>query len=51
MYKEAWDYVYGSKSNTNLAGKIIIGIPLAPFVFIFVTTWVILDLLFSKKSA
>lgn len=51
MIKDAWDYIYGSTSHMNLAGKILLGIPLAPFVFAFVFTWSALDLLFTKKSA
>ena len=48
--KEAWDYIYGSKSHMNLAGKVLIGVPLAPAIFAFVGTWLILDFLFTKKS-
>jgi hypothetical protein len=48
--KDAWDYIYGSKSHMNLAGKILLGVPLAPFVFVFVVTWVVLDWLFLKRS-
>ena len=49
MIKGAWDYIYGNKSHMNLAGKILIGVPLAPLVFVFVFTWVALDFLFAKK--
>lgn len=51
MLKEAWDYIYGSKSHMNLAGKILLGVPAAPFVLIFILTWMTLDFLFTKKSA
>ncbi len=49
--KDAWDYIYGEKSHMNTAGKILIGIPMFPFIAIFVATWLILDFLFSKKKA
>ena len=49
IIKDAWDYIYGSKSHMNLAGKILIGIPLAPAVFIFVFTFALCDFLFSKE--
>jgi hypothetical protein len=49
MLKEAWDCIYGSKSHMNLAGKIIIGIPFAPAIAVFLLTWMLLDLLFTKK--
>ena len=49
--KEAWDYIYGSKSHMNLAGKILLGIPMAPFIFTFVFVGLALDFLFTKKSA
>lgn len=48
--KEIWDYIYGRKSHVNLAGKILIGIPLAPFVVVIAVTWLVLDLLFTKKK-
>jgi hypothetical protein len=48
--KDAWDYIYGEKSHMNAAGKILVGTPLFPFVIIFVGTWLILDLLFSRKG-
>ena len=51
MFKDAWDYIYGSKSHMNLAGKILLGVPMAPFVFAFVATWAMLDWLFTKRSA
>lgn len=37
--KDAWDYIYGSKSHMNLAGKLLLGIPMAPFIFTFVFVW------------
>jgi hypothetical protein len=51
MIKDAWDYIYGSKSHMNLAGKIILGVPLFPAIAVFVITWAVLDFLFTKKSA
>lgn len=51
MIRDAWDYIYGSKSRMNFMGKILIGVPFAPVVFIFVLTWVTLDFFFTKKSA
>jgi len=49
MIKDAWDYIYGKKSHMNIAGKILIGVPMFPFVAIFALTWAMLDLFFSKK--
>lgn len=49
--KYAWDHIYGTKSHMSLAGKIIIGIPYAPFILTFVLTWLLLDFFFTKKSA
>lgn len=49
--KDAWDYLYGSKSHMNLAGKLIIGLPMAPLVLIFTLTWLLLDTLFAKRGA
>ncbi len=46
----AWYYIYGKGSHMNVAGKILIGIPMFPFVAIFVLTWVTLDFLFTKKD-
>ena len=46
----AWYYVYGKGSHMNLAGKIIIGIPLAPFFFAFIGMWLLLNLLFKKEN-
>lgn len=48
--KDFWDYIYGSKSHLNLAGKIILGIPMFPFLFLFIGTYCLLELLFSKKD-
>ena len=52
--KDAWEYIFGSKSHMNIAGKIFIGIPMLPFIIVFVFTWLMLDFLlsiFSKKSS
>jgi hypothetical protein len=51
VLKDSWDYIYGSKSHMNLAGKILIGVPMAPFVLIFALTWATLDALFKKRGA
>lgn len=51
MLKDFWDYTYGSKSHMNLAGKLLIGVPMAPFVLIFALTWATLDALFTKRKA
>ena len=51
MIKDLWDYIYGSKSHLNLAGKILIGIPMAPFLLAFVLTFVALETLFTKRDA
>ena len=48
--KEAWHYIYGSGSHTNLAGKLILGVPLFPFVAAFVVTWALCDALFTGKK-
>jgi hypothetical protein len=50
MVKDAWDYIYGRKSHLNLAGKILIGVPMAPFLLAFVLTWAALDALFTKRE-
>ena len=49
MLKDAWDYIYGSKSHMNLAGKLLVGVPMAPFILIFALTWTLLDALFTKR--
>jgi hypothetical protein len=49
IIKDAWNYIYGSKSHMNFAGKILLGIPVFPFVFIFVFTFALCDFLFSKE--
>lgn len=49
--KEAWHYIYGSGSETNLAGKILLGVPLFPVVAVMVLTWIVCDALFTKKRA
>lgn len=48
--KGLWDHVYGKKSHMNLAGKILVGIPMFPFVVGFCGTWMLLDFLFTKKT-
>jgi hypothetical protein len=48
--KTAWDCIYGRNSHVNLAGKIILGVPLFPFVAVIVLTFVLLDALFSKAK-
>lgn len=50
MIKDAWDHIYGSKSHMNLAGKIILGVPMFPVLAVFVLTWVLMETLFSKKE-
>lgn len=50
-FKDAWDCIYGAKSHMNLAGKLLIGAPLAPAVLVFVLTWMLLDALFTKPAA
>ena len=49
-YRKAWDYIYGRKSHMNLAGKLLLGVPMFPYVFVFITVWILLDALFSKKG-
>ena len=48
--KDAWDYVYGSKSHMNIAGKIVLGVPMFPVIAVFVLTWALLEFLFTKES-
>lgn len=50
MIKDAWTYIYGKKSHMNLAGKLLIGLPMAPFVLGFALTWELLDALFTKRK-
>jgi len=47
---DGWYYVYGAGSHMNLAGKIIIGIPVFPFLFILVFTYALLNSVFTKKE-
>ena len=47
--KEAWYYIYGAGSPMNLAGKILLGVPLFPLVAALVILWSLLDLLFTNK--
>ena len=51
MLKDSWNYIYGKKSHMNLAGKLLLGVPMAPFVLIFALTWDALDALFTKRGA
>lgn len=46
----AWYYIYGAGSHMNMAGKIILGIPLFPLFATFVLTWWTMDKLFTKKA-
>jgi hypothetical protein len=48
--KDAWDYVYGSKSHMNIAGKIVLGVPMFPVIAVFVLTWTLLEFLFTKEG-
>jgi len=50
MLKDSWKYIYGEKSHMNLAGKLILGVPLAPLVLVFALTWDVLDALFTKRE-
>jgi hypothetical protein len=45
-----WHYIYGKGSHMNLAGKIILGIPIFPFAFIMVFTYALLNSIFTKKE-
>jgi hypothetical protein len=47
----AWYYIYGKGSHMNLAGKLILGIPLFPVVAVAVGTLLICDKLFTRKQA
>lgn len=49
-FKECWDCIYGSMSHMNLAGKLLIGVPLFPMVATVVLTWALMDALFTKKE-
>lgn len=46
----AWYYIYGKGSHMNLAGKLLIGVPMFPLVCVFVFVWNILDFLFTKQQ-
>lgn len=46
----AWYYVYGKGSHMNIAGKILIGVPMFPFVVIFLATYFLAEFLFTKKE-
>ena len=50
IYKEAWECMYGKKSHMNLAGKIILGVPLFPVMFALVTMFAVLETLFAKHD-
>jgi hypothetical protein len=47
--KYFWFYIYGKGSHMNMAGKLIVGVPLFPVVAVFALTWTVLDALFTKK--
>ena len=47
--KDAWYYIYGKGSHLNIAGKILLGVPLFPLVAVIVITWSLLDFLFTQK--
>ena len=47
---DGWYYIYGAGSHMSLAGKIILGVPLFPFVFIMVFTYALLNSVFTKKD-
>ncbi len=47
--KDSWTYCYGSKSHMNLAGKIVIGVPMFPVWLAIVLTLATLDALFGAK--
>jgi len=47
---DGWYYIYGDGSHMNLAGKILIGVPLFPFAFIMVFTYALLNFLFTKSD-
>lgn len=49
--KDSWTYCYGSKSHLNLAGKIVIGVPMFPVWLAIVLFLAMLDALFTKKEA
>jgi hypothetical protein len=45
----AWYYIYGKGSHTNLAWKLILGVPLFPFVVIFVGTLMICEKFLTRN--
>ena len=47
--KEFFYYTYGKGSHMNIFGKVLIGLPLLPFVLIGIATYMMLDFLFSKS--
>ena len=47
--KDGWYYIYGKGSHMNIAGKVTLGVPLFPFLFIMVFTYSVFDVLFTKE--
>lgn len=48
--REFWSYIYGDKSHMNLAGKIILGVPMFPFLLIFISVYSLAEFLFTKNK-
>jgi hypothetical protein len=44
----AWYYIYGKGSHMNLAGKLILGVPLFPFIALAALLCLVFDSLFTK---
>ena len=51
MLRYTWARLYGKGSKVNLAEKLLIGVPMAPLVLIFMLTWVLLDALSPERKA
>lgn len=48
MLKEAFDCIYGKKSHMNITAKVLIGVPMLPFVVMFVFTFVLIDFFLQR---
>ncbi len=49
-WSDAWYHIYGKGSHLNVAGKIILGVPLAPFVFLILLLVWIAERLFTREG-
>jgi hypothetical protein len=47
----AWHYVCGQGSPLNLAGKLLIGLPVFPYILLMLWSWMLFAKLFLKKAS